>query len=84
MAKMSKDERARLEALLAADDEADDDDRPVKYTHKDGSSLEGSFARVAAFANALGVKLVADKAPDDDESGGDGGQVKRFAGRRIS
>jgi len=81
MAKLSKEERAELEARLAADDDDDDDDE-VEYTHSDGSKLRGSFRRVAAYAESRGVKLRADKTPPAE--GEEGGTVKRFtSGRRT-
>jgi len=83
MGKLSKEERAELEARLAADDADDDDDDEVEFSF-DGKTMRGSFRRVAAFADALGVKLKADPKPPAEGEGGEGGAVKRFAGRRIS
>jgi hypothetical protein len=81
MAKLSKEERAELEARLAADDDDDDDDE-VELTFN-GTTLRGSFRRIAAFAAANGLKLKADPTPPAEGEEG-GGTVKRFAGRRIS
>ena len=78
---LSDEEQSLLDKLTAKAAEKEDD-RPVKFTARDGSSLEGPFARVADFAAALGVKLVADKTPPAEDEG-EGGTVKRFAGRRV-
>jgi len=83
---MSPQERAELEARLAADD-ADDDDDPVELSFE-GKTFKGSFRRVAQFAEAHGVKLTAPAAPaagdGDSGDGGSGSQVRRFGGRRVS
>ena len=81
MGKLSPEKRAELEALLAADD--DDDDDEVELTHN-GTTLRGSFKRIAAFAEANGLKLRADPRPAADEGDEGESKVKRFAGRRIS
>jgi hypothetical protein len=84
MGKLSKEERAELEARLAADDADDDDDDEVEFRHSDGTSLRGSFRRVAAYAESRGVKLKSDPKPAEGDSTGDGGTVKRFtSGRRT-
>lgn len=88
MAKLSKEERAELEARLAADDEDDDDDE-VEVGFGDGSYVRGRFRRVSEAAAARGFKLKPDPETDDakDDKGkskAQGGEVKRFAGRRIS
>lgn len=87
MAKLSKEERAELEARLAADDEDDDDDE-VEVGFGDGSYVRGKFRRVSEAAAARGFKLKPDPAPEGgtEPKGGkqQGGEVKRFAGRRIS
>lgn len=82
MARLTKAERAELEAQLAADDDADDDDE-VTISHGD-KSFKGSYRRARGVAAAWGIKLAADP-PDDDDA--DGKKAKpettRFAGRRI-
>ena len=80
MAKLSDEEQSLLDKLTAKAAQ-EEDDRPVKFTARDGSSLEGPFSRVAAFAEALGVRLAADKTPEPE---GEEGTVKRFtSGRRT-
>lgn len=82
MARLSKEERAELEARLAADDDDDDDDE-VEVGFGDGSYVKGQFRRVQDAAAARGFKLRPDPAPDKPE-GKEGGNVKRFnAGRRT-
>ena len=84
--KLSKEERAELEAKLAADDEDDDDDE-VEVGFSDGSYVRGRYRRVSEAAAARGVKLRPDPAPEGDEGKGkqqQGTNVKRFAGRRVS
>ena len=86
--KLSKEERAELEARLAADDDDDDDDDEVEVGFSDGSYVRGRYRRVSEAAAARGVKLRPDPAPEGDEGGKGKGQqstnVKRFAGRRVS
>jgi len=89
MAKMSREERAELEARLAEDDAEDDDDDEVELKFSDGSAFRGRFRRARQVASARGFKLEPDP-PTADEGGtgkggkGGGGEVKRFAGRRVS
>ena len=81
MGKLSDEEQSLFDKLQAKlNDEGDDDDE-VEITHN-GTTLRGSFRRVAAFAEANGLKLKAP--PKTDEGGEEGDKVKRFAGRRIS
>lgn len=81
MARMSKEERAELEARLAADDDGDDDDE-VSLTFADGSGFKGSMRRARSVAAARGYKLDPDPPADDDKK--PAGEVKRFnAGRRT-
>jgi len=87
MPKLTREERAELEARLAADDDDDDDDElEIEY---DGKRVRGTYRRVSEVAAAWGFKLRADPEPDDKPEGkgkgkSDGGDVRRFAGRRIS
>jgi hypothetical protein len=86
MAKLSREERAALEAQLADDDAADDDDDEVEVGFGDGSYVKGKFRRVAEAAAARGFKLRPDPEadPKDKPKGGAGdGNVKRFSGRRV-
>lgn len=87
MARLTKEERAELEAKLAEDDQEDDDQDPVEVGFGDGSYVKGSFRRVSEAAAARGFKLRPDPAPDKDAKGGKGGgnvTTGRFAGRRVS
>lgn len=81
MARMTKEERAELEARLAADDDDDDDDE-VTITHGD-NSFKGSFRRARKVAGAWGIKLEADPPAKDDDAKDDKPSSTRFAGRRI-
>jgi hypothetical protein len=80
MARLTKEERAELEARLAEDDEDDESDE-VTVKRADGSSFTGTFKR------ALQLGLVAKTEPKpakDAKDGGEGGEVKRFtSGRRT-
>lgn len=84
MAKLSKEERADLEARLAADDDADDDDDEVEVGFGDGSYVKGKFRRVQDAAAARGFKLRPDPVPEGDDKPKGGSNVKRFSGRRVS
>jgi hypothetical protein len=85
MPRLSKEERAELEARLAADDDdGDDDELEIEY---EGRRVRGSYRRVSEVASAWGFKLRPD--PEDtktDEPKPKGEVVKgtRFAGRRVS
>lgn len=81
MARLSKEERAELEAKLAADDEDDEDDE-VEVGFGDGSYVKGKFRRVSEAAAARGFKLKPDPVPDKPAKD-DSGNVKRFSGRRV-
>src|SRR5215469_13058105 len=81
MARMSKEERAALEARLADDDAAEEDDE-VSLTFADGSGFTGSYRRARAVAKARGYKLESDPEPKDDPK--DDPKGTRFAGRRVS
>lgn len=88
MGKLSKEERADLEARLAADDEADDDGDEVELGFADGSHFRGPLRRARTVAKARGYKLDPDPEPGEkgdgkDDGKGDGKTV-RFAGRRVS
>jgi len=89
MPRMSKEERAELEAKLAADDDDDDDDE-VEVGFGDGSYVKGRFRRVQDAAAARGFKLKPDPEGDAKTAKGakaaDTGNVTtgRFAGRRVS
>jgi hypothetical protein len=78
MARLSKEERAELEARLA--DDSDDDDDEVELKFSDGSAFRGSYRRAQQVADARGFKLKADPPADDDAPKPD----KRFtSGRRT-
>jgi hypothetical protein len=92
MPRLSKEERAELEARLAEDDDDDGSDE-IEYEY-DGKRVRGQYRRVGPMMEALGFKLRPDQieaAEPDPE--GDGKTRKRFsggkppttiAGRRIS
>jgi hypothetical protein len=89
MAKLTKEERAELEARLAEDDDDDDDGRDHEVGFGDGSYVKGAYKFVSEAAAARGFKLRPDPAPEPDakKSAGKGGNVTqgRFtSGRRIS
>lgn len=85
MPRMSKEERAELEAKLREDDEADDDDDEVEVGFGDGSYVKGRFRRVQDAAAARGFKLKPDPVPEGDgKTSPKGDNVKRFSGRRVS
>jgi hypothetical protein len=84
MAKLTAEERKALEDQLAADDADDDDDDEVQLGFPDGSSFKGTFRRAQEVAAARGFKLKADPPPAPPGDGKDGGNVKRFSGRRVS
>lgn len=80
MARLTKEERAELEARLAEDDDDDESDE-VTIKRPDGFSFTGTFKR----ALQLGFvdKPEAKSAPKG-KSEGEGGEVKRFtSGRRT-
>jgi hypothetical protein len=60
MPRLTKEERAELEARLAEDDDADDDGDQVTVSRADGSSFTGSFRR----ALQLGLVTVPDPKAD--------------------
>ena len=80
MARLTKEQRAELEAQLAADDDADDDDE-VTISHGD-KTFKGSYRRARKVAGAWGIKLEADPPADDDDDKAKPAST-RFAGRRI-
>lgn len=77
MARLTKDERAELEARLAEDDEDDESDQ-VTITRTDGSAFTGSYRR----AKKLGY--VSEPAPAKDDDGDEKPKPTRFAGRRLA
>ena len=83
MAKLSPEERAELEARLAADDDADDDADESELT-VGGVTFRGTMKRIRDFAAANGVKLVPDPpAAKTDAKGkakdsGDTDVIRRF------
>lgn len=89
MAKLTKEERAELEAKLAADDDDDADGDEIEVGFSDGSYVRGRYSRVSEAAAARGMKLKPDAA-DGDGKTGDGkpaqkSNVRRFqGGRRVS
>ena len=86
MAKLSPEERADLEARLAADD-ADDDDGDESELTVNGVTLRGTMKRIRDFAAANGVKLIPDPPAKPDKGAKDKPEpdtVRRFYGRRTS
>lgn len=83
MPKLTKEERAELEARLAEDDADDDENDEVSLSFPDGTSFTGAFRRAKEVAAARGFKLKEDPKPDTDPKAG-GSNVKRFSGRRVS
>lgn len=89
MAKLTKEERAELEARLAADDADDGDDDEVEFGFPDGGYIRGRYSRVAKAAAARGHRLEPDPEPEPGDGKGQrggqgGGNVKRFtSGRRT-
>ena len=80
MAKLTKEERAELEARLAEDDDDDESDE-VTVSKPDGSSFTGTFRR----ALQLGLITKPEPKPEPKDGKGEGGQVRRFqGGRRVS
>lgn len=83
MAKMTPEERAELEAKLAADDDDEDDD-DVEVGFGDGSYIKGKFKRVSEAAAARGFKLKADPPADPkDKKPGTVTQGRFQSGRRV-
>ena len=82
MARLTKEQRAELEAQLAADD--DDDDDEVELGFADGSHFRGKFSRARQVAAARGFKLDPDPPIDKGDDKGDDKGGTRFAGRRVS
>ena len=78
MAKLTKEERAALEAQLAEDDTADDDDDDIEVGFADGSYVKGKYRRVSEAAAARGVKLRADPPADDPKGGAVDSGVRFF------
>ena len=85
MARMSREERAELEARLAEDDADDDESDEVTVGRPDGSTFKGTFKRALqlGFVSLPEPKTPKGKAGEGGE-GGEGGEVKRFSGRRVS
>lgn len=80
MPRLTKAERAELEARLAADDEDEDDELEIEY---EGRRVRGSASRVTKIAAAWGFKLQADPPEAKDDAKDDDGKPVRFAGRRL-
>lgn len=85
MARLTKEERAELEARLAED--TDDDDDEVEIGLGDGKYFRGRASRAKQVAAAHGIKLEPDppadpKDPKADPKVKDAGT--RFGGRRVS
>ena len=78
MPRLTKEERAELEARLR-EDEDDDEADEVEIGLGEGKYFRGSYAR----AKRLGY--VSEPAPPaDPPKDAKGGEVKRFSGRRVS
>ena len=89
MPRLTKEERAELEARLAEDD-ADEEDDEYELGFSDGSYVRGKHSRVSKVAAARGVKVDPDPPAAGDGKDGkaapkgqQGGQVRAF-GRRVS
>lgn len=91
MPRLTKEERAELEARLAEDDAEEEDDE-YELGFSDGSYVRGKHSRVAKVAAARGVKVDPDPPAGDGKDAKDGkgsakgqqgGQVRAF-GRRVS
>lgn len=77
MPRLTKEERAELEARLAADEDDDENDE-VEIGLGDGRYFRGSYRR----AKQLGH--VTEPKPDTDAPKDKPAEVKRFSGRRVS
>lgn len=84
MPRLTKEERAELEARLAEDDADDDESDEVSVSFPDGHSFTGSYRRAKEVAAARGFKLRPDPPAEGDPKGKPAGEVKRFSGRRVS
>jgi hypothetical protein len=82
--KLSKEERAKLEAQLAADDADDPEDDQVELQFDDGTGFRGTFRRARSVAKARGFKLDPDPDPAPDETEDEGPKQVRFGGRRLA
>jgi len=79
MARLTPEERAELEARLAADDDDDGDDE-VTISRGDGTSFTGKFRR----ALQLGYVSLPESKTSAKGKTDEGGEVKRFtSGRRT-
>lgn len=78
--RLTKEERAELEARLAEDD-ADDEDDEVEIGRGDGSYFRGKYSRAKKLGYVTEPEPAGDKPKDEGKTGG---TVKRFSGRRVS
>ena len=84
MAKLTKEQRAELEARLAEDDSADDDDE-YELGFADGSYVRGRHSRISKIAAARGIKLEADEPAEGDDGKPKPSNVRpaHFGGQRT-
>lgn len=89
MTKLTPEKRAELEALLAADDDADDDDFEVEIQDGDKRARVPYSKGRSWLQTAFGIDL--DPEPEEEpEEPAKGGKLKaapeprRFGGRRVS
>ena len=78
MPKLTPEQRAELEAQLAADDEDDGDDDEVEYGNPDGTYWRGKVRH----AKRLGLYKIPEPPKADPGKTGEGGTVRsaRFGG----
>ena len=79
MGRLSKEERAELEARLSEDDDDDENDE-VEIGLGDGRYFRGSYRR----AKQLGHVTEPQPKAEPAKGKGEVGEVKRFSGRRVS
>jgi len=82
MPRLTKEERAELEARLAADD--DDDDEEYEIGFPDGGYVRGRHSRIAKIAAARGIKLEPDPEPEEGDDKAKGNvRPAHFGGTRA-
>lgn len=82
MGKLTKEQRDALEAQLAEDDAADDDDE-YELGFADGSYVRGRHSRISKIAAARGIKLEADEPAEGDEKPKSNVRPAHFGGQRT-